>query len=77
MKSSTEPTERDLVLGKPIRPEPPAKPDPVKPFEVVDWTPRGLVISDAPAPVVTPGDASEWEGMCLTDDYTRALLGCI
>lgn len=70
-------------IGKPIRPEPPKKPDPVREFEHIGDTSKALDTmaetlrkTGTPAPVIDDGQASDWEGLCM-DPYGVALLGCI
>ena len=83
MRETNEPKDGEIVLGQVIRPTKPAQPDPIREFELVGDHNRALEsIAEtlrkkaAPVPVISDGQESDWEGLCM-DDYTRALLGCI
>jgi len=76
-------------LGKAIKPVAPPPPDPVKAFEQINdgqkaletiaETIRKQITPDSSfgLPIVTDGQLADWEGLDLTDAYSRALLGCI
>lgn len=84
MKSTNDnPVDPLGSLGQVIRPTKPAEPDPIKAFEHIADTDKALEsIAEtlrrkaAPVPVITDGQESDWEGICM-DEYTLAILGCI
>lgn len=60
------------TLGQAIRPTKPAQPDPIREFELVGDHNRALEsIAEtlrkkaAPVPVISDGQESDWEGLCI------------
>lgn len=50
------------TLGAPVRPAPAPAPDPTKTFAAGNWAPKGLVITDKPAPI-SSHSADELKGI--------------